>query len=376
MITELLSRRLRRVREFEEGTCLTLFTKPDYEWGEEGPSEEAQKVLNEVYQAIEQHIPEEEKQQQYKEKITNMFQDCLASKKKYISVAHFLSNALEIYFHVPLELPYKIVIDKRFYLEPVLFALNRTTHYIVVVLSDKNTRFFEGVNETLIEYQPRNAPKAFKDVVSEFDLKQILNPPDIPMSEEDRKMMERSIAIQLEGVLIKFLKKLDDSLCRILEREPLRMVVVGTEQQIRHYKEITRMRDRIAAFVMGLYEYAPAEEVAEFVLPVLQDALRAEEQMVHYELESADMAGMLEKDPEKIWQLLQEEKVQRLFLNKEATLTAEVSDEQFSINGKGTFLATDWLALKASEQGCFFHWLPASVLEPYGTIAAAIPKTE
>ncbi len=360
MIKELVAKHLEEVKELEAGVCFTLYINPhDYELTDEGElSPVAEKLVEIINSKIEAEIQDEEKQNYFKERFLTMFKDCLASKKKYQTVAHFISEDFDgIYYHLPLEVEEQLFIGNQFIIEPLFYALLRKDRYVVVVLSEKNTRFLEGLNDILLEHQIKEIPRGFKDVVSEYELKTISNTPMALLGEGDIKIIEKSIALQKEALFIKYVHKLEEAMLPLLEEYMLEAIVIGTPQQIKLFKENTSIQDKVIAYLTGVYDFENAEDIAELVKGIVKQHREQLEEKIAFEIEQAEYAGLISEDLAQIYNDLEEGNGKRLILNPESkTESVEVEEGITYSNPHKGFYITDILAYNAYKQKIPFFW--------------------
>ncbi len=360
MIKELVAKHLEDVKELEAGTCFTLFLNPhDYELTEEGElTPVGQKLVEIINARIEAEIEDAEKQNFFKERFLSMFKDCLTSKKKYQTVAHFISEDFEgIYYHLPLQVEEQMFIGDHFLIEPLFYALLRKDRYVVVVLSEKNTRFLEGVGDTLLELQMKEIPRGFKDVVSEYELKTISTIPTSLLGEGDIQIIEKSIALQKESLFIKYVHKLAEALEPILEEYVLNAIVIGTNQQIKLFKENTELQDKVIAYLSGVYDFENAEDIAELVKGIIRQHKEQLEEKISFETEQAAFAGLLSRELPEIFQSLEEGNGKRLILNPDSKIeSVEISEGTTYSNPYKSFYITDTLAYYAYQNKIPFFW--------------------
>ena len=61
-------------------------------------------------------------------------------------------------YYLPFTLPERVVVEETFLTRDLVFAMNRTPRYWVLVLSEQPTRLFEGTRDTLVEVQEGGFP--------------------------------------------------------------------------------------------------------------------------------------------------------------------------------------------------------------------------
>ena len=117
-------------------------------------------------------------------------------------------------FNLPFPVKEKVLLDETFTVRDLVFALNHSPRYWVLVLSTKRARLYEGFRDTLIELTTGGFPithkvSPAKPLQSGFGL--------------DRAKHQRQRHRQ-------FLRRVDGVFDQMAAKDPLPLVVMGTKR--------------------------------------------------------------------------------------------------------------------------------------------------
>ena len=73
-------------------------------------------------------------------------------------LALFVNQDFGRAFRMPFRIPERVILGETFFTRDLVYALNHSTRYWVLVLSEKPTRLYEGFNHNLTEIQTEGFP--------------------------------------------------------------------------------------------------------------------------------------------------------------------------------------------------------------------------
>ncbi len=175
-------------------------------------------------------------------------------------------------FYLPFTLKERVVIDETFFTRDLVLALNRTQRYWVLVLSEKPTRLFEGVRDSLYEIQAEGFPMVHSGPGGEEPL---------PGGFGVRKSHIR------DEYHRKFFRQVDQALKPILADDPLPLVVVGVDRHLAFFNEVTIHQAQILTTLSGSHDKTSPAELAKLVWPLVELNLSEQRKQYLLELEKA-----------------------------------------------------------------------------------------
>lgn len=161
-------------------------------------------------------------------------------------------------FYLPFTLPERIVVGDTFFTRDLVFALNRTPRYWVLVLSEQPTRLYEGTRDELVEIQGGGFPLVHEGPGGAQAL------PGGYGINVSAKRDERHR---------QFFRAVDEALTPFLAADPLPLAVVGVDRYQGFYEEVSTHKDAIAATLNGSHDKTSAPELAKLVWPLMKGAL-------------------------------------------------------------------------------------------------------
>jgi hypothetical protein len=159
---------------------------------------------------------------------------------------------------LPVPLKARVVIDDTFATRDLIYALNRSPRYWVLALSEKPTRLFEGVRETLIEVHAGGFPLEHTGPGGALSLPELID----KSKYEDEQHRQ-------------FFRRVDRHLDPFLKGDPLPLCLVGVERWMAHYREVAKDRV-VTASLTGNHDQTSPTDLGRLVWPVMERALSAE----------------------------------------------------------------------------------------------------
>lgn len=167
-------------------------------------------------------------------------------------LALFVSHDFARAVRLPFTLAERVVVDETFYTRNLVFALNRTPRYWVLVLSEKPTRLLEGTRDDLLEIEESGFPLKHTGPGGERPL-----PADFGINKSayrDEKHRQ-------------FFRDVDAALKTVLADDPLPLAVVGVERYLAFFREVSDHKDAILTTLTGSHDSTSPHELGKLVWP-------------------------------------------------------------------------------------------------------------
>jgi hypothetical protein len=193
---------------------------------------------------------------------------------------NFLLDGLVLYanqdfsksFMLPFSVPERVIIDETFLTRDLVHALNDSTRYWVLSLSEKPTRLYEGVGDNLSEIQAEGFPM-FHTM------------PGGSKSLPGGKGI--NISAYRDEYHRKFFRQVDNALKPFMDADRLPLVVVGVDRYHSFFNEVTRYSDLIFGRITGNHDKTSAFELSKLVWPLVEKQLAEQRQQALGELGKA-----------------------------------------------------------------------------------------
>jgi hypothetical protein len=159
----------------------------------------------------------------------------------------------------PVQLPFRprarVVIDGTFATRDLVYSLNRTPRYRVLVLTEKPTRLFDARTNELTEYRDKPFPMVHKGPGGASRL---------PGGQGINRSAVRDESHR------QFFRKVDDALAAIQKEDHVPLVVVGVDRYLAFYQEVTQDPDAIVGVVAGSHDNPNPTALGKLVWPVFK----------------------------------------------------------------------------------------------------------
>jgi hypothetical protein len=224
-------------------------------------------------------------------------------------LALFVNKDFSRAVKLPFKLEERVVVDETFFTRNLVFALNRTPRYWVLVLSEKPTRLLEGTHADLIEITAHGFPMQHTGPGGERPL-----PADFGINKSayrDEKHRQ-------------FFRGVDDALKTVLAEDPLPLVVVGVDRYLAFFREISDHKDAILTTLAGSHDGTSPHELGKLVWPLVEASLREERQQVFAELDRAMGERKVAATIGEVWQLAHEGRGRLLLVEEDFHYPARV----------------------------------------------------
>jgi hypothetical protein len=192
---------------------------------------------------------------------------------------------------LPFTLKERVNVDEGFYTRDLVFAMNRTPRYWVLVLSEKPTRLYEATRDDLIEIRDEGFPITHEGPGGEQSL---------PGGFGIKKSAYR------DEYHRKFFRQVDAALKSYLVDDPLPLVVIGVDRYLAFFDEVTRHKDSILVKLQGSHDKTSPHELGRLVWPQVKEALAQQRQKVLLELDKAIGERKIASAIDEVWRAANE----------------------------------------------------------------------
>ena len=187
-------------------------------------------------------------------------------------LALFVNEDHAFKFQLPFRLKERVVVDETFATRDLVFVLNRSQRYWVLVLSEQPTRLYEGCRETLVEMTNDGFPMTY-------------NGPGVDLSMPGGHGVNKSAYRDDRHRL--FFRRVDAAFGRIATVNPLPLALVGTDRDLAFFDEVSANRNLLFTRLTGSHDKTPTRQLAKLVWPLVRAGLAKQRQEVLKELEVA-----------------------------------------------------------------------------------------
>lgn len=217
-------------------------------------------------------------------------------------------------FYLPFPVQERVVLDQRFAIRDLVFALNRSPRYWVLVLSEKPTRLYQGHRGDLDEITDGEFPMAHlgpggaESLPGGYGIRR-----SVIRDEYDRK----------------FFRHVDEALTQYVVADPLPLVLVGVDRNIAFFMEVSTNKNHVVSTLQGSHDATPVPDLAGLVWPLVEAELARKRQDALQELESAISQRKFASGISSVWRAAKEGRGALLLVEQNFHLPAEVDESGF-----------------------------------------------
>ncbi len=172
------------------------------------------------------------------------------------ALAVFVSSQMSLSVPLPVEVRERAVVDPTFATRDLVRALHRTPRHVVLVLSSRDARLFEGSGDDLRPVRSTAFPML-----------------DAPDRDLDQPRTARDA-----GDAAPFLRTVDRALGTYLQLHPAPIVLAGPSRVLATFTGLSRNLGRLAGTIPANVVHSPLPELAARTKPVLERYLHSRQQ--------------------------------------------------------------------------------------------------
>jgi hypothetical protein len=238
----------------------------------------------------------------------------------------YVSPNIKLLVQFPFPVQEKVMVGDNFELRDLIYKINYSKPYLVLLLTEKEVRLFEGTWEELNEIKDRNFPKKYEE---EF----IYNPPSrgTPYTGHAHVRNFEKDKSALEEIRFKdFFRDTDDLLNDYLVND-MPLILLGTEKELGWFRNISVHKKQIIGEITGSYNHSHPTELANIVWPLMQSHLDNEtveliKEFIEKIGEHRGISGIQE-----VWQAALEGKGLKLLVEKDFRKPGFVAKDAFRL---------------------------------------------
>jgi release factor family 3 len=231
------------------------------------------------------------------------------------AVALYVSAHTSSAWSLSVDLIDRVVVDPTFATRDLVRSLHRTPRHVVLVMTDREARLFDGLGDTLIPALSGHFPLRRADRVT---------------SRERAGRSERGDRVERRGetgdaARDAWLRIVDRALGSYLRLHPAPLVLVGTERLLARYTPLSRATGRLAGTITGSHSRTPLPTLAALTRPVLDRYLRSRQDEALHLLEERRGAGRAVSGMRAVWLAARAERPEMLAVEQGLFYPARLS---------------------------------------------------
>lgn len=189
---------------------------------------------------------------------------------------------------LPFPVQERVVVDETFATRELVAAEQRSPRYWVLVLSERPTRLYTGLHDTLSEVHAHGFPMTYEGPGPDGS-RPLPGGPGTHTSEYRDEYRRQ------------FFRAVDAALGAVLVADPLPLVVTGVERYLAFFREVSAHAHQIVGTVTGSYDQTLPHDVAALVWPEMQGYLARQQQVALDALIAAVDGQRYASGIEEVW---------------------------------------------------------------------------
>jgi hypothetical protein len=301
-------------------------------------------LLQETYQRLGE-IEDEQALETIKSKLSSIAKN-MKFEEAGKSLGIFVSPEHEEVMSLPFQVDRNVFIGDNFQIRDLVKARNRLDEYVVLVLSEKKVLTLRGAATRLSVIDIPDMPSDKSDtgfiagnaldtdeiVTDQVDTSIERDTPSLDAAGDQRAHPDQSYiwGVRNDEKTRPFMVRVDNALGKYLTEEGLRVVLIGVERTLGHYKKFSKYADKVLGEVHGNYDFAPAPALAELAWPVVQQKLQEEKDDLLKELEDIGrnfyVGGLV-----AVWHAAYEGRIRTLLVEENYQTRAVAEDDGYNL---------------------------------------------
>lgn len=218
------------------------------------------------------------------------------------ALALFVKRDYAASFDLPFSVNERVLLDESFATRDLVFALNRSPRYYVLVLSEQPTRLFEATHDRLQELSGGNFPLEHQ------------GPGGATAMPGGHGVQQGAYRDEYDR---KFFRAVDEELSKVLAEDPLPVIVTGVTRNLAFWDEISNNKSHCAGTLEGSYDSANHHELGQKVWPIMQGFMAQNRARVLDELGAAVGANIFAAGIGEVWQMAHEGRGETLLVEED-----------------------------------------------------------
>lgn len=214
-------------------------------------------------------------------------------------LALYVNQDIARKYYLPFELKERVVIDETFATRDLVYTLNRLSRYWVLALSEKPTRLFEGVKNTLVEVEDHGFPMTHTGAGGEGRLPGGQGVSRSAYRDEQHRQ---------------FFRQIDQAFGKLYADDPQPLAVVGVDRYLAFFNEVSKHKNAIMTTMTGNHDKSAPHELADLIWPLVRENIAQEKTKYLDELDNAISQRRFASGIEHAWRMAHEGRVRLLLV--------------------------------------------------------------
>jgi hypothetical protein len=279
-----------------------------------------EKAVDKAKQLLNYKYPGQEKIKPLLSSMDELFQgiDFMHNEE---GIGLYISSDLKLSVKFPFAVDEKVIVADSFEMRDLLYKVNYTNPYFVLVLSEQGARLFQGKWDNLLEIKDNNFPMKYED---DYEHKKPVHSSSLAGYAHLKDFAKDKS--QLEAIRFSdFFRKMDKLIGTYLA-EDVPLIVMGVEKELSLFSGVSSHNKHIIDTIAGSHNYDNTKQLADLAWPAMRTHLENESKKVVKEFEEKIGEGLGLTDIQDIWRAAQEGRGFKLVVEKDYRIPGFLAD--------------------------------------------------
>jgi hypothetical protein len=261
---------LERLKSFKELFCLTIYA-PHIEIDPRGLSNPNRIELKNMLAQAETALLDDGVEPRDVKQTLRPARGLLSSREfwpiRSENLVLFMHPKLFDYYHVPGDIPYALTVSRGFNLDPLLEIMRDNRSYLVLALSHKNVRMYEGDRFTIRRLKLKNFPTNMELALGIDEYPNWLETHRVAPTRQGKKSEDFHGQYNEnetdKQMLLRFFRMIDVSLRKFLQKKDKPLILAGVDYLLPIYREANTSPYLMKKALTGNYERANPGKLRE-----------------------------------------------------------------------------------------------------------------
>lgn len=303
-------------------------------------------LIQETHRKLNELAADEEAMQQIRQRLANVA-NTIDLNGNNAGLGIFVSPERQEIVPLPFPVEQSVHVGDSFQIRDLLHARSRLQEYVALLISEKKVLSLRGAGMWLSVVEIPDMPADMADTGvagAALDTDEIVTDqvdtsvePDSPSLDGRAEQTSAPNQSATQGVrndekTRHFMVRIDQALSNYLTEENLRVVLIGTDSRLGHFKKFSKHVDKIIGVVTGNYDFAPSQTIGELTWPVVQEKLREEKHALLQELEEAVGRQLYVSGIPQVWRAAVEGRIRTLLVEENYKQRALLQDDGYTLD--------------------------------------------